>query len=256
MKTLLIPLTLLGSIAAHADTTIAPANPYAYAANFGWIHLGDGSPTNGHSYANTSANDYGVNMDSQGRLTGYAYAANVGWITFEQTRGLPKMNFLTGKFTGHAWGANIGWISLDTTTSDLVTATMSCPDTDSDGIGDAWERANFGRLTTANALTDHDGDGDQADYLAGTDPGDAASRLRITEHSYSSGIFNTAKLTFTSVPNRLYAIESSPTLQAPWTVSSLGTFSPDAGSTTSKTILHSGGPKRFFRVRAHKPLQP
>ena len=33
-----------------------------YAANFGWIRVGDGSPVNGHTYSNAAANDTGVNM--------------------------------------------------------------------------------------------------------------------------------------------------------------------------------------------------
>lgn len=45
------------------------------AANFGWIDPGDGAPANGHTYSNTSATDFGVNLAASGALTGYAYAA-------------------------------------------------------------------------------------------------------------------------------------------------------------------------------------
>ena len=134
MKTHTLLLPLLASTAAYAQTTFSatdryvyaanagwidfrPSTPdgirvldtclagYAYAANFGWIHLGDGTPANGHTYASTSATDYGVNLSPSGLLTGYAYAANVGWILFEQTYGQPKVNLLTGKFTGLAYSA-------------------------------------------------------------------------------------------------------------------------------------------------------
>ena len=159
------------------DTCLAG---FAYAANFGWIHLGDGSPANGHTYANSSASDFGVNISPAGLLTGSAYAANIGWITFEQTHGQPELNLITGKITGHAYAANLGWIALDTPSSDLATITIARPDSDGDGIPDAWENLRFGNLTTANATTDHDGDGssDATEYVADTLPKDPASRHR------------------------------------------------------------------------------
>jgi hypothetical protein len=168
-----------------ADTALSG---YAYAANFGWIHFGDGTPANGHTYSNASATDYGVNVSPAGNLTGYAYAANVGWINLEQTHGQPKLDLRTGKFTGSAYSANLGWIALDTTFSDLATDTISRPDTDADGIADAWENLNFGNLTTATATSDRDGDGasDLSEYNAGTLPNDAASQLRIVSHTYPS----------------------------------------------------------------------
>src|SRR6187402_3513299 len=55
---------------------------YAWAANTGWIHAGDGTPVNGHTYANNSATDYGVNHDGAGNLSGYAWSANTGWVNF------------------------------------------------------------------------------------------------------------------------------------------------------------------------------
>lgn len=41
-----------------------------YAANYGWISLGNGTPANGHTYENTTATDFGVNHDGTGTLTG------------------------------------------------------------------------------------------------------------------------------------------------------------------------------------------
>src|SRR5262249_19087434 len=55
---------------------------YIYAANVGWINLGNGSPLNGIYYQNLSAADFGVNQDGFGNLRGFAYGANIGWINF------------------------------------------------------------------------------------------------------------------------------------------------------------------------------
>lgn len=96
---------------------------FIYSANVGWINLGDGTPTNGTQYSNTSTSDFGVNVDSTSDpnyyiLTGYAYGANVGWINFNvQTQAgkdnQPRIEKTTGIFKGSAWGANIGWLPLE-----------------------------------------------------------------------------------------------------------------------------------------------
>ena len=229
----------------------------AYAASFGWIDLGDGSPVNGHTYSNTSAADCGVNLSSDGRLNGSAYSANCGWITFEQAQGQPRIDFLTGKLIGFAYSGNLGWISLDTTVSDLDASTISSPDNDLDGIADAWEMFYFSNLTTATPTTDTEGDGqsDVAEFNSGTDPKDSASRFRLISYAYSPTHLS-ATVSFTTSSNRLYRIEHDNDLAGAWTNSSLGTFAPDAGPQTFKTISLPGTPARFIRVAAIRPLQP
>ena len=244
--------TAAGSNVGVSDTFLSG---YAYAANFGYIHFGNGGPVNGHTYGNGSASDYGVNVSPAGLLTGYAYAANIGYVQFEQTLGQPRINLLTGQFDGHAYSANIGWISLNTPLTDLVTTTLNRPDTDGDGIPDNWEKLYFGNLTTANALTDKDGDGssDLAEYRAGTLPNDRSSSLRITASSFNAN-FTQSTLTFTIEPTRLYRIEHDTDLVAPWTDSALGTFTPAAGATATRTLTLPASPRRFFRAVAIQPF--
>jgi hypothetical protein len=229
---------------------------YAYSANFGWIHLGDGSPENGHAYSNSSPTDYGVNLAPDGSLTGRAYSANIGWITFEQQWGQPRLDYITGRFSGHAHAANAGWIALDTPSSDLAASSIATPaDLDGDGISDAWELGNFGKLTQASSATDADRDGvpDLREYLAGTDPKNSASRLRIVSHSHDTGK-SSASLEFTTVPNRLYTIQRGD-LRGVWTDVGLGSVSPGPGSTTARTFTHPAASRLFFRVQTRRPLQ-
>ncbi len=224
---------------------------YSYAANFGWIHFGDGAPDNGHTYSNTTATDYGVNLSPTGHLNGYAYAANVGWINFEQARGQPKLDLRTGKFTGNAYSANLGWIALDTTFSDLATTAIARPDSDNDGIADTWENLHFGNFTTATSISDQDGDGatDLAEYNAGTLPNDAASVLKIVTHTYSAG-HTQADISFTSVPTRNYRLEYDTDLIGLWTDSALGIIPPTGAITTGTLSSLSPTPRRFFRAVA------
>lgn len=227
-----------------------------YAANVGWINLGSGAPTNGIYYQNLSANDFGVNQDGLGNLRGYAWGANIGWINFENT-GAPKVNLRTGVISGSVWSANCGWISLSNSVAFVQTDTLYPGPLAPDGLPIPWLLSNFGTTNVnANADPDHDGMSNAQEYLAGTDPNNPSSVLRITSESF--GLNGTsASLTWTSVPTRLYYIRNSVSLTTPtWLDSGLGLISPSAGSSTTDGFLDSSAPMRFYRVEAVLPLAP
>lgn len=85
-------------------------------------------------------------------------------------------------------------------------------DTDGDGMPDWWEHLNFaGDPTGGNASEDYDGDGQAAlnEYIAGTDPFDAASTFAITSiEALPSGEI----LAWSSVSARKYRVEYSTNL--------------------------------------------
>ena len=92
-------------------------------------------------------------------------------------------------------------------------------------------------------------------YAANTDPKDPSNLLRITRHEYYDS-HSIVTLTFTSSSNRLYTIEHDADLVGTWADSGLALFAPDPGATSARTIRFAPGPRRFFRVLAHLPLQP
>ena len=278
---------LLPSALVHAATTIDSVNKYAYGANLGWmdwtgdnahgvvigeyvcsgyiysanvgwINLGSGLPANGIQYQNNSASDFGVNNDGLGNLSGYAWVANIGWITFEQLYGKPKVNLLTGVLSGYVWCANCGWISLSNAVAYLQTDTISPGALDSNGLPIAWELTYFG-MTGLDPNADPTGKGVtlEQDYLAGTNPNNFNSIVRITSESFSSG-GTSATLTWDSVPTRYYYIQTTPSLSPPivWTDSGLGLVSPSAGSTTTASFGGVNAPVRFYRVQPVRPLTP
>jgi hypothetical protein len=232
---------------------------HIYAANVGWISLGSGSPTNGIQYTNNSANDFGVNNLGDGRLRGFGYGANIGWVNFEPT-GDPRINLLTGNFSGFAYSANCGWISLSNAQAFVKTDfCVAGADTDGDGIADAWELQRAGNLTTLTGTGDADGDGvkDVDEYRADTNPLDPSDGLRITAIA-ANAPGDTATLTWTSRPTRLYQVQSRTDLVAgAWATNSPpGLVSPDFGLTTTRSVTDAPVSNRFYRVQAIQPLKP
>ena len=282
-------LTLCGLRSAEAATTIDPGNRYAYGANIGWmdwyadgangavigyyacsgfiysanvgwINLGSGSPTNGITYQNLSANDFGVNntgVTTPGYfdLRGYAYGANIGWINFESTGGA-AVNMLTGQLTGYAWSANCGWISLDTAYAFVQTDTLYPGPLSDNGLPIPWLLTYFG-TTNVNTNSDPNGTGMTVgqDYIAGTDPVQANSKLAITSEEFAPE-GTTATLTWSSQLTRLYRIEKTTSLSPTnWVDSGLGLLvSP--GSSMSETFSDSSAPDRYYRAVAVLPLYP
>ena len=105
--------------ASAAMLTTSFMEGFVWGENVGWINLGDGTPTNGVSYANVNGTDFGVNINTlTGALTGFAWGENIGWINFSggalATPAQPaRLDLSTNRLRGWVWGENVGWINLD-----------------------------------------------------------------------------------------------------------------------------------------------
>jgi hypothetical protein len=228
---------------------------FIYSANAGWINLGGGAPANGVYYQNLAANDFGVNQDGLGNLRGYAWGANIGWINFENT-GAPQVDLRTGNLSGSVWSANCGWISLSNAVAYVQTDSLFPAPLAPDGLPIPWLLTYFG-TTNVNSAGDPTGKGMTIaqDYLAGTNPNNAADVLAITSFSRTPGGAS-ANLSWKSVPTRQYYIQESLNVSGTnWFDSGLGLITP-TGSITTQSLGNTNVPARFFRIEAVRPLAP
>ena len=116
---------------------------------------------------------------------------------------------------------------------------------------DAWADTNFGGHTAANQVSSGDFDGDGLkngdEWIAGTDPKDVLSGLRIVSLGRE---LSADRITWKSAAGKSYSIEASSALDQlqPWTPVNTGIIS--GGEQTSATVDRTPGQAfRFYRVR-------
>src|SRR5262249_39440080 len=94
----------------------------------------------------------------------------------------------------------------------LLVGTYTFADTNHNGISDAWEQFYFRNVSTNRTrFTDSDGDGmtDLAEFLAGTNPTNATSKLSFISTTVQT---NGVRLQWASVPGRAYQVLTSTNL--------------------------------------------
>jgi protein-disulfide isomerase/uncharacterized membrane protein len=132
--------------------------------------------------------------------------------------------------------------------------TQPNPDSDADGLLDAWEVQHFGSISDPRAQPgldpDNDGFTNLAEQTAGTSPIDSQSLLKITSVNFVGSSLN---VQWTAAPSKIYQLDYSTTLTN-WfpavtvTNGSATTLQwTDDGSLTGG--MPSGKTKRFYRVK-------
>lgn len=131
---------------------------YVWGANFGWVHLGDGSPAGGTQYSNSTGEDHGVNISPLGDLFGFAWGESVGWINFDTRDSLSpsgqqaRIDSSVGRLRGFAWASNIGWINLDSEEHFVGFGPACYPDCDENGVLEVFDLLCFTDAFTSGSL--------------------------------------------------------------------------------------------------------
>ncbi len=125
------------------------------------------------------------------------------------------------------------------------TGTYTFPDVNSNGMSDLYQQYYFGSVSANRTrLTDTDGDGmtDYAEFIAGTDPTNPASNLRILKSFVSNGVMT---LQWSAIPGRIYQVQSSTNLMD-WAPVSL--WLQASSSPMTYTWTNASDKARSFRV--------
>jgi hypothetical protein len=119
--------------------------------------------------------------------------------------------------------------------------TPTATDYDSDGMNDAWEVEKFGTLGASDGSGNTDGDRftDLEEFIAGTNPRDADSQLRVSSMSDDS-------ISWTAVQGKTYRVWSKTNLQdLSWNLEAFGT----PGTPPENVFpMPSLGPQGFFII--------
>lgn len=128
--------------------------------------------------------------------------------------------------------------------SDTAVGRTWGPDNNFDGLPDDWEQQYFGTDSSKwpSASSDSDGDGvnNLTEFLAGTDPSDSQSVLKVEIVQTSQGW----KLDWNSMPGLIYKLQSSTDFKA-W--SDIGGYRFSAGNSNSAFIEPAGG-MAYYRI--------
>jgi hypothetical protein len=115
-------------------------------------------------------------------------------------------------------------------------------DDDHDGLPDEWESAHG--LDAAGSDADSDGHSNLAEYLAGTDPQDPADVLSL---KYWREVNDQCGVSFMARAARTYSLQSSPSLEGPWTVVRQFPAFPASQSFEWRIM---GATNAFYRLRS------
>lgn len=211
--------------------------------DFGYVDVAGGTTTRTFTIRNTGTGTLSLTGASKVQIIGSGdfavstqpsspVAINGGTVTFQIT------------FDPSALGvqnATVSIVNNDGNESPFQFAIRGNTDLDNDGLPDGWE--TLYNVSDPNLDDDGDGFSNRDEFIAGTDPRDAMSALKIKEITCGQ---NGCEIVFDSISGRVYRVEYRDHFSINWTLleEKTGTGSPipvnDAAAPEE--------PERFYRL--------
>jgi len=235
-----------GGVVVNYDGGSSFLSGHAWAENVGWIKMG---AVGSGPYGNTSATNWGVNMDAAWRLLGYAWSENAGWLSFCTTHSRVTIDRETGAFAGYAWSENLGWLHVTNAAPGAYAVRCQVPLATNQVP--QWWLWDYGWRSNFDAVADGDQDGDRMltweEFHADTIPTDGASFLGVSaiRPDASSGVY----VAWQSVTGRTYSVERAADLFAAPAFATVRTAVAGQPLTTSITDTNAPGGPFFYRIR-------
>jgi hypothetical protein len=142
---------------------------------------------------------------------------------------------------------NAAYFAINRTYTNSILTVLA--DTNGNGIPDTWESAYFGSPTGANRDEDADGDSmsNWAEYVAGTNPTNAASYLKVGHPAPGA-----AEITFEAVSNRTYSVFYKDDLSAALWMRLTDIVARSSNWTAVATDDAAATTNRFYRIATPK----
>ena len=229
-----------------------------------------GASISGEPPALTTSRDATLTVSGPGiwvykwRLNGGAWSADVPLVAASVLTGGPFLatmydnaapisltNLADGPYIVEVLGRNSGgdWQEFPTVSKIWTVQNAPPPDTDGDGLPDAWETANgLNPGDSADAAQDKDGDtaNNSSEYIAGTDPQNRTSVLLATHAILANG---TADIIFDAVAGKSYKIEACTDLgAASWATIATLPVQAAGGPVTVNDPAATTAKRKFYRV--------
>ncbi|HYG33422.1 MAG TPA: chitobiase/beta-hexosaminidase C-terminal domain-containing protein, partial [Clostridia bacterium] len=184
------------------------------------------------------------------QIIGLTGTATVGTLTIQIPTNAPA-NAAYAVHFDHASASPNGLASFGKqTVTGLITLSDRSSSSCNDSIPDSWRLRHFATLNNQLSLANADADGDGAnnwqEFVAGTDPVNLESCLRLATEMKTMPQGRESVIRWPSIAGKQYVIEQSSDLFAPtWTPMSTNTGT----GADMELRLPEGGTIRFYRVR-------